>query len=65
MIRTTTLLILLASVSACATPGDFCDAVRQPLEFDPATARVMVQTDRTDVENIKVQNTYGARHCTW
>ena len=59
------LLTLLASLRACTQPGDFCDVVSAPLSFDPATARVMVSTDRPDVERIKVQNGYGAAHCSW
>lgn len=58
-------LTILASLSACAVSGDFCDVVRHPLIFDHATARVMVGTDRPDVERIKVQNSYGSKNCDW
>jgi len=65
MQRMMILLAILASLSACTTPGDFCDVVTGRLVFDPATARVMVATDRPDVEKIKVQNDYGSSHCEW
>lgn len=67
--RRTTLLSLIASlgVSGCdmlrPVPGDFCDVVKAPIEFEGATATQVVATDRPVAERIDVQNAYGRKHC--
>lgn len=67
--RRTTPLWLIASlgVSGCdmlkPVPGDFCDVVKAPIEFEAATAAQVVATDRASAERIDVQNTYGREHC--
>ena len=45
--------------------NDFCLVVPGPKLFDPETSKVMVQTDRPDVEQIAVENEYGKRNCGW
>lgn len=57
------LLTAFLGLSACAKPGDFCEVWQGSKIFAPETARLMVQTDRPDVEGIKVENTYGEKHC--
>lgn len=59
------LIVSAAALAGCGKVGDFCDVVPGAKEFEPATARVMVKTDRTDVVQIRVENDYGARHCDW
>lgn len=61
---TTILLTGFLILTGCAE-RDFCTVVPGPKVFDAATARVMVATDRPDVQQIAVENEYGARHCDW
>ena len=65
--KTTKLLQIafLASLSGCGVPGDFCDVVRNPVEFQNETARQIVKTDRAEAEQIATQNEYGNRFCDW
>lgn len=57
-------MMILPIVSACTDPaGDFCDVVTAEKAFDPLTARIMVKTDRPDVEAIRVENEYWRGHC--
>ncbi|WP_417724550.1 hypothetical protein [Salipiger sp.] len=65
MKQTTIWLTASLALSACAVPGDFCDVVTSPKHFAAATARAMVATNRSEVEQIAVENDYGARHCRW
>lgn len=65
-VRLRTLILLtafLGSTSCTMTAGDFCDVVRGPLDFDSATARQIVATDRPAAEAIDVQNAYWRQHC--
>ena len=62
--RTLLTMTLLTALAMCSNPGDFCDVWQGTKSFDPETARQMVKTDRSDVEGIKVENDYGAKHCT-
>ena len=64
-LRTMISLTGCLAISMCAMPGDFCDVVRGPLDFAPATARQIVATDRDKAEAIDVQNVYGRAHCGW
>ena len=59
------LIVSAASVSGCAVPGDFCDVVKSPIEFEPETARQIVKTDRREAEEIATQNEYGSKFCKW
>jgi hypothetical protein len=54
----------LASVSACVAPGNFCDVVLAPLEFEGATSSQIVATDRPTGESIAAQNAYWRSNCT-
>ena len=58
-------LILLASLSACVEPGDFCDVVSGPILFSEDTGRVILATDGDAAKAIAVQNRYGAARCGW
>lgn len=60
-----TMIWLTVLAAGCTKPGDFCEVWTGEKVFDPETARVMVQTDRPDVEGIAVENEYGRRHCRW
>ncbi|GAA6176953.1 hypothetical protein NBRC116593_28720 [Sulfitobacter pacificus] len=62
-LRTVLMMPLLTVSAMCSNAGDFCDVWQGPKRFDPSTAAIMVQTDRSDVEGIKVENDYGAGHC--
>lgn len=55
--------VLIAILSACATPGDFCDVVAAPILFTPETSTRIVETDRPAAEAIRVQNDYWRRYC--
>ena len=57
------LIASLASLSACV-PGDFCDVVRGPLEFEAPTAAQIVATDRPTAEAISAQNSYWEGACS-
>ncbi|EAU45056.1 hypothetical protein R2601_22756 [Salipiger bermudensis HTCC2601] len=47
-------------------PGDFCDVVPFEKRFEATeTAPQMLKTDREDVKQIRVENEYGRRHCSW
>ena len=52
-------------VSACAVPGDFCEAVSGPILFPEQVAAVVVQGARPEAVRIDALNTYGAKHCPW
>ncbi|MCA0961130.1 hypothetical protein [Salipiger bermudensis] len=66
MKRTMSCCAVFLSLSACAVPGDFCDVVPGEKRFDAAvTAPQMLKTDREDVEQIRVENEYGRRYCSW
>jgi hypothetical protein len=56
---------LLASLSACAPPGDFCDVVSGPILFPGEVAAVVVQGARPQAVKIDTQNQYGAARCGW
>jgi hypothetical protein len=56
---------LLASLSACAVPGDFCEAVSGPILFPEQVAAVVVQGARPEAVRIDTQNRYGAARCGW
>ena len=64
-VRTISLLIGLASLSACSesVTGDFCQVVRGPIVFERETAAQIVKTDRAAAEAIQVQNSYGKSRC--
>ena len=64
MKRTMICCAAFLSLTACER-GDFCDVVPGPKLFDPGTGAVMIQTDRDDVAQIRVENEYGQRHCSW
>lgn len=59
------LTVSAAALAGCGKVGDFCDVVPGAKQFAPETARLMVKTDRPDVEQIRVENDYGAEHCDW
>lgn len=52
------------AVTSCLGSGDFCDVVRGPLMFDPATAQAVVATDRATAEQIDAQNAYWRGNCS-
>lgn len=56
-------MTLLTALAMCGNPGDFCDVWTGIKRFDPATAAMMVRTDRDDVEGIKIENDYGSQFC--
>jgi hypothetical protein len=56
---------LLASLSACAVPGDFCEVVSGPIQFPEQVAAVVVQGARPEAVKIDTQNRYGAARCGW
>ena len=58
------LMFSLASLSACALPGDFCEVVLAPLEFEAGTSAQIVATDRVTGESIAAQNAYWRRNCS-
>lgn len=62
---TAILLSLCLSAGNCQNPGDFCDVVRGPIEFEnEATVAAVIKTDRETVaEPLKVQNDYGRANC--
>ncbi len=57
--------VLPASLSACAVPGDFCEAVSGPILFPEQVAAVVVQGARPEAVRIDALNTYGAKYCPW
>jgi hypothetical protein len=56
---------LLASLSACAPAGDFCEVVSGPIQFPEQVAAVVVQGARPEAVRIDTQNRYGAARCGW
>ena len=58
------LMLSLASLSACVVPGDFCEVVLAPLEFEGATSSQIVATDRPTGESIAAQNAYWRSNCS-
>lgn len=60
---TTSLLVSLGVLSACAKPGDFCEVVRGEIVFEAETAQAVVRTDRPTAEQIAAQNAYWRDNC--
>ncbi len=58
-------LCAVSLVSACAVPGDFCEAVSGPILFPEQVAAVVVQGARPEAVRIDAQNRYGAARCGW
>lgn len=58
-------LLTASAVAGCnaAPPGDFCQIVTAPLDFEAGTAQAMVRTDRAAVIRIDAQNQYWRAHC--
>lgn len=51
-------------ISACTqVEREFCSVVPGVKSFDADTAALMVKTDRTDVEQIRVENAYWEANC--
>lgn len=64
MKRMTICCAAFLSLTGCER-GDFCEVVPGPKLFDQATGAAMIQTDRDDVVQIRVENEYGAKRCDW
>jgi hypothetical protein len=64
MFRTSLMMTCFAaSLLGCVQAGDFCEVQPRPFNLDPDTAKVVLATDRTDLQMMLVNNAYGREVC--